>query len=749
MELWFNALYGSEQSGYVPVVVYPKEFRTKGMALPEWKAMPLNRYRWFQWPLQAEAMAKFCKRHKDEDVYVTVGLCSERSNKKEFMLPLNVIHCDADDAAPNRFAVEPTWTIESSPGRWQLYWQLKEALPVEQAEDLAKRVYYSQKSHGADSGWAANKLMRVPGTANTKPGYPKDTMVRIVQNGRPYTYKELDAAFAGVPVGNKLAAQDIPLPTERIEKNAILQLIFGASAVAMETFTKPAGENGGTRIMRDRSLALWSLLCEGFRLHLTREQVYWLGYHSANNKYAQDGRPDLELWRDVLRAENQVDSDTFVFVDDDPDSEPLEYTAPPGVCLLQPEERMLVRTNTFIDLYLDWARTKTLADHNYHRANAMTILSTLLSEYGYAVPQHGKLGLEMWFMVLGVTTRSYKTTAAKMMLRIIASVGQERQFPYELESDASPEALVDALATRGDISSLYHVDEAHATVGDAKGGKGYMSGLLPVLTKLYDGKVPGVNRIGRQNTKQSSTHFTLSMLGVPGKMTETLTREDFASGFLARFLFVLGTPAPRDPESRWLNQAPEDLEFGTDAEFGKVLMFLRALLSLWDKKVQKEKDRKLAIRVADDAWARWNQLVLDLDEISEKAFDPEAVQPTAERTSVAVHKLSCLLAMADGKDVVQMDHMITAIQYAEGWYDNMTTMSNLVYENRWARQVQDLIKWVSAADKRSISSAYKQFSGFKPKEFEEMVQAGVQQGQIVVEFSTGTNGQTRFLRATK
>jgi hypothetical protein len=743
---FFKTLYGDEQQGWVAVVTFPARARKGVETLVDWKAMSLNAYKFFQWPQQADALVKYCASKSSEDVYVPVSLSSQMDNKKGSMMPPSVIHCEADTAGPSRFPIEPSIIVETSPGRWQLYWQLKEPAPIAKAEPLAKQIAYSQRAHGADMGWAVNKLMRVPGTTNTKPGNNK-FKVTADHTGRIYTFKELKRAFAGSEISESVQAQDRPLPTDLPSfKEASSKM--PPDNTAQDLMLKHIDPDDPNPKMRSRYKAIWNLACICLRGGMTLEETFVVCSRSVNNKYAQDGRSETELWRDILKADATINNDTIIFVDDDPDNEPIHLDVQTGVSLLKPEERELVRTDTFIDIFTDWARTKTLADHKYHRANAITILSTMLSEFGYGTPKHGSLGLELWFMVLGVTTRSYKTTAAKLMLRFLDHVGAEREHPYELESDVSPESLGDALADRGEISSLYHVDEAHATVGDAKGGKGYMAGLLPLLTKLYDGKVPGVKRMTRKGNKATKTHFTLSMLGVPGKMTETLTREDFASGFLARFIFVLGAPAPRDPENRWMDQAPIDAKPDMDPVLSQLLMDAQLLVAKWRRRVEKAHGEKIAIRVADDAWARWNKLVLDLDKIAESSPDPEAVLPTAERTTVAVHKLACLLAMADDKEVVQMDHLLTAIRYAEGWYDTMTIMSQMVFANRWQRQVSELVEWVKVSEgrRRSYTAAYKHFSGYKPKEFEEMVQTALQTGLLTMQTKQSNNGQIRHLQ---
>ncbi len=659
---------------------------------------------------------------------MTISLCSDKSNKKAHILPPRVIHCEADKATPDLFAVRPSFQVETSPGRHHLYWQLKEPVPVAKAEMLSKRIAYSQRAHGADFGWAANKLLRVPGTTNTKPDY-KRPKVKLTEHGYIYTYKEIKKKFDAVALSTP-TNQEIPFPKVLPKLAGVLDKIPTSKEVldliyepATSTHWNPEGS---------RYVVLWKLACTLFRKDFTREEVFVVCRSSANNKYEQDGRDQAELWRDVLKAEEEVKSAELgiVFVEGVDGEDPIKVVldVPAGVNLLTKQERKQIEPNWFIEEYVAWASSKTLADRNYHHANAITLLSTVLSEWGYATPKHGALDLHLWFMILGVTSTSYKTTAAKLMMRVVKILGKNKEIPYELAADPTPEALSAALANRGETSNLFHVDEAQGLVSDSKGGKSYMSGFLRLLTQLYDGEVPARERIMSTSTKATKTNVTLNLLGVPGKMTEALSREDFASGFLARFIFVLGKPAPRDAKSRYMSQSPLDENREADPVIYDLAMALQLIGNKWMKRAAK-RDGKFPIRVEDDAWERWNKFVLDMDEIAFSSADVEAVLPTAQRTTVSVHKLACLLAMAESEFTVTMKHMLTAIHYAEMWFDTMMLVTTMVSENRWAKQVTDLVEFVGNK-KVSWNSAYRHFSGLKVREFDEIVESATQSGRI-------------------
>lgn len=742
---FFQMLY-ADAKGYVPVVRFPDDERTGGKPWKEWR---LNKYEWFQWPEQAEQLVAFCESRKDEDLYVTVGVCERRENTKDAMLPLNVLHCDADTADPGLFALEPSMQVVSSRGRSQLYWALKGAVTPTKAEWLAKRIAYSQRDAGADTGWQMNKLMRVPGTTNTKPEYratkkAKAPVVTATSTGRIYTFKELKKAFKDVEPHTPLAySQDIPkvLPS-------LSDALMKVPASAMQMYNEvpaPSGWNPEGSWYK----VLHKLACSLFRADLTPGEVFVVLAHSKANKYERDGRSNDEMWPGIWKARDDVDGSRVVFVDIEDDTPQLEVVVGQRTELLTPAERELLEP-TFIDRWVEWAGTNTDADPKYHVVSAMTLLSTLLSEYGYAYPRNGALGLEMWFMTLGATTLSRKTTAASFMIRALDRLREYRELAWQIPMDLTPEALNVELGQRGEISSIWHVDEAHGMIGDSKGGKGYMHGMIRLLTQLYDGWVPGRGRASKDAAKseKSRTHLTLHLMGVPSKMIDALTIDDFHSGFLARFIFVLGRSVELTPENMRMSQGDPTKGKDTDPTFDHMIDDLGKMHYRWAQRANKTVAGNVPIMFEDDAWDRWNQAMIELTMLAKNATDPEAVIPTADRTSKAVIKLACLLAMAEDKKKVKVRHVLTALSYAEEWFDTSVTLASMVTKSYFERDVDEIIEHIGA-NKRTVGSVYRSFQRYKFRDFYEMLEAAANAGRIMLTEETRKNAKVQMVQVLR
>lgn len=734
----------------MPIVRYPPSERKKNKL---WKDMDLNDIRWFQWPKQAPDMVKYVESLSGEDVSTTVAVCKNRSYSKSSIPELKVIHCEADGAEPGRFALQPSLIVETSPQRYQLYWILKDPIPRAKAEPVAKAVAYSQREWGADMGWSANKLLRVPGTTNTKPAYDKPK-VTAEFTGRIYTLKELKKAFK--PTEEMAKANLRPFPSSLPHVSDVLNKIR-ADAEFMKLYQEPATPTNWNP-QGSRYKVLYKLACRLFREGLEADEVYVVCANCASNKYEQDGRAKVELWRDVLKAEAEVSLSDIIIIEGEFEGEQRKFHIEQGrVQLLTEEERTRAENyQTFIETYTGWAKTRTkLADPQYHVSNAIALLSTIFGEYGYAVPQHGSMPLEVWFMILGVTTRSHKTTAARLMLEVIREIEQarkvqhkEREQPYRIAQNITPEALADILAKRGDISSLFHVDEAHGLLRSERGAKGYMSGTSLLLTQLYDGWVPATERMTRAGNPSVRTHLTMHLMGVPDRMIEILDREDFRSGFLARFIFVLGQPAQETRENMRLEQSDPTKPRDWDAEMAKMAVDLATSMGRLDSVVARKPDGyKIPVVVSDKAWDRWNDLTMKLDEVAEQSEDFEAALPTARRTGNTVHRVACLLALAEGKTVVSLNHMLKAIYFAEQWVTTMLVFIQLVHRNQWARQVHELIEYIiTKGGQLSWQQTYSRFNNYKPREFSELVDSAVQSGRVKLMTAAGKSTQIKVVQ---
>jgi len=72
------------------------------------------------------------------------------------------VECDDDDIPPETFTPPPSLAVETSPGRFHLYWILDAPVSSAEIERINYRLTYGNNLKQDKSGWALTKLLRLP-----------------------------------------------------------------------------------------------------------------------------------------------------------------------------------------------------------------------------------------------------------------------------------------------------------------------------------------------------------------------------------------------------------------------------------------------------------------------------------------------------------------------------------------------------------------------------------------------------------
>jgi hypothetical protein len=154
----------------------------------------------FAYPSAATSAAEWALAKSDEgrEVYFCAHLLAstrplegrKSPRVKENAATLAALYAELDGAKLPAGDLEPPCVVESSPGRFHVYWPLTDAVPPEVGEAMNKRL---ARAIGADaSGYDLTQLLRVPGTVNYK--YDEKPVVRLVRNTEHrFVPSEMDA----------------------------------------------------------------------------------------------------------------------------------------------------------------------------------------------------------------------------------------------------------------------------------------------------------------------------------------------------------------------------------------------------------------------------------------------------------------------------------------------------------------------------------------------------------------------------
>ena len=125
------------------------------------------------------------------------------------------VHADMDDVSATQLAdlielLQPSIVVESSPGRYQLYWQLSEGDYLEPAEARAINKCLASR-HGADPAAVdVPRLLRLPGFKHMKyRSEGRTPMVTASCHAITYTAEEIRRAFPPMPIPKKVPTKSM------------------------------------------------------------------------------------------------------------------------------------------------------------------------------------------------------------------------------------------------------------------------------------------------------------------------------------------------------------------------------------------------------------------------------------------------------------------------------------------------------------------------------------------------------------
>jgi histone H3/H4 len=702
---FFETIYGAGE-GYA---VLTNELASKGQ--------------FYQYPAELDLMVKYVDAHKNGQVYFSPVLFSEPKREKIYAKTVSVAYADSDVFDYTKYRVTPSLTVETAAGRTHNYWLLDNDYNPHTVALLNRRVHHAHAGEGVDSSYGnAAKILRVPGSINTN---RDNAAVRIIANpGTIYTLAQLETSYPDDGIPEKVYGTGRELPSELPDRATVLNKVTDNKYIRNLLFDEP--------IPGKRSEMRYKLESELFRTGFTAEEVTVLVWDAPCCKYKQEGRPIAQLWKEVLDAEVDPENQPPISRVNEPSPDGDALLAITEVIdkanFLTDAERASLKV-TFIDLYEQWASSKTTSPGKYHRMAALMLMSVIYAEFGHIPFEFEKTKLNVWVMLLGNTTVDRKTTALKYMTDILEDL-ETPDYQYDIGSDATKQGLNKLLADRPHQSSLLHADEVQDVFMEVFSA-GYLTGLVGYWTQLYSGKSSGVVRStgDKLNTKAVPVNFMMYMTGIVTHVAEALTVKHFESGFLTRFLYCLVEPRPYDPAGDTLKQSPATTNTYVDPVRTGLMNHLAGTRNHWSMKVTRE--NTAVIRFSDPALARMNEFQKHVKGLIVASPRFETLKGPIERLIISVAKCAALFAMDDKRDTIEVSDVLAAIDLAEEWYNDLQKIAAMISESNWQSDINKLEQIIVANGGRlDYGRAYKQFTDKRPQEFKELADGLEDMGRI-------------------
>lgn len=715
-EDFFKAIYGKSH-GYVVLV-------TKS------ESGAIDSQRWFEYPrdLERNMMQSYVEIRSDEDVYCAVNVFSNRErNKDDASAVANVVYADLDTCHPDHLRLPPTYVVQTSEGHWHGWWVLDEEVSAKDAADASKRIYQAHAAQGCDRGWAIGKLLRVPGTTNTKRATPEFVTVEFID--QLYTLDTINDVYSDIDINPTVKTNnDVPDPIEDLTE--LEQVVSNNNLTDLYLRVPEEGESWSERAYR--------LEIDLFRAGLNAVEVFSLVRNAACNKYNPDfagqrtqtgvlipkrSNPDLVLWKEVQKAYAE-------FEQEEPAEEAPQTTTRPTINheFLTMEERRYCQDNpTFIDHYVAWVADRTDSSPIYQYSAAYMLLASVFAGRGYLPLAWGDTQLNLWVLLLGDTTRTRKSTAKNIMMAIIHEYERQTSNQIDIGSDASPEALRVELGKRDGLSSIMHKDEINGWFASLY-SKQYMAGALEQMTELYDGHVPVALRTTKDsgNRNRATTAFSFIGVGIRKRTAEILTRNHFESGFLARMLWAVADPPPRVAGSEDIMFRDDDVDHITTGYMADLVSDLVMRVSRWST------SKPVPVTMDAASLARYNQWAEDGMKRVEALGDDDVVVPSFQRLKTSVAKAAALLALYDQTDVITLKHLLPALAQAEMWFRDMMRMAGEVSASEFERRLDKVEGYIMTGkdSQRSEVDVRKKFPQYRPRDWSEIFDALKGSGRI-------------------
>lgn len=193
----------------------------------------------------------------------------------------------------------------------------------------------------------------------------------------------------------------------------------------------------------------------------------------------------------------------------------------------------------FVTRYMNFAGAQTSASPAYHEAAALMLLAVASHQVrAFLSPYPAGLKTNLYLLLVGASSRTYKSTSQDIMLSVLAHYRE----PAQLPSKSTTESMVDQLSNAGGLSKVWTPDEFGMALSEI-GRRDHLKGVEDLLLELYGNKRYDYQTLSRGLVTISNSH--LSVFGASAPETLALVGATaMLGGLLPRFGMVFPRSLP-------------------------------------------------------------------------------------------------------------------------------------------------------------------------------------------------------------
>lgn len=280
----------------------------------------------------------------------------------------------------------------------------------------------------------------------------------------------------------------------------------------------------------------------------------------------------------------------------------------------------------FINKVTTWMSGLSDTYYEYQVLAGLWLLSDLIQGKGSVKLRTGEVKPNLYVMLLGQSTKSRKTTAAKKIKQIREIAINEEMYHDEPTLEGYLEILAD------EPTQSFVCDECSGLL--AKFHKKYNEGIFDLECKIFDGEsVRKVKASGQKNTVKEfivkKPYVTHLYATTPDKFCAVMTLEDFLCGYGYRWLYAYPT----------YKKARMDVDVEDNENVTAWAEVLTAVKTLRKKYTDSS---EFTFSITKEALKLFNDIGRELEDEAEKKQD-EALDSEVARIEDNILKLSMLL----------------------------------------------------------------------------------------------------------
>lgn len=400
--------------------------------------------------------------------------------------------------------------------------------------------------------------------------------------------------------------------------------------------------------------------------------------------------------------------------------------------LLTAEERLALKYCWgFDEEYYQFARGEGFANEKLTRAMAWAVLSMAFGFKAFIpVSSTDRMGMNLWSMVLSESGTG-KSRALKFRDAVLETLFpyEEGETGYDLGTDSSIQGLHKALLGRDRKASFFGTDEASGFFKKLNKND-WLSGMDDTLSDWYEGKVRPSSKLSLKELqgKSALTSFTIQMVATPGRLLDSLDREQFMSGFLARFNWTIGDP-PKNTDDRFALKQNEEIR--EIEETPKVVELIANKL----RGNTLTLPNSVPVLASQEALERMSVAYRDMYRSVENRKNWDIVEPSVTRLMEAMRKVAALSALNRGDNTTELSDALVAISVVEVWLKNLLVVAEKISQGEYQKNLADIELWIRArggtVTKPKLYHQFKDVVKRGKRELDDLIEFLLESGIIV------------------